>query len=100
MGQATEFDPNNALTQVKRAIKDLMTLDTEDDQDDVHYAANKLNAVLRTLNDNAACWNPDAIREFVLRQHDPLRHLNVKSVQFDRLVRQIQEDMIVKFSCH
>ena len=98
MKQATEFDSNHAFAQVKLAIKGLMALEAEDDQDDVIYAANKLNSVLRTVHDNYRSWNDEDIREFVLTKNDPLRYINVKSDRFNHIVRKIQEDMIVKFS--
>jgi hypothetical protein len=100
MGQTPEFDSNDALAQIKLAIKSLKDLQAENDEDDVYYAANKLNSVLRAVHDNYHSWNADAIREFVLSKNDPLRFINVKSDQFDRMVRNIQEEMIVKFSCH
>jgi hypothetical protein len=98
VGQTTPFDSNNALAQVKYAIKGLMNLDYEDDEDDVIYAANKLNAVLRMVHDNHLTWNDEIIREFVLSQHDPLRHIAVKSDSVRHTVRNIQHDIIVKFS--
>ncbi len=98
MKQATEFDSNNAFVQVRLAIKGLMAFECEDDEDDVIYAANKLNSVLRMVHDKYPSWNDDAIREFVLTKNDPLRFINVKSDKFSHLVRKIQEDMIVKFS--
>lgn len=100
MGQTTEFDLNDALAQIKLAIKSLKDFQAENDEDDVFYAANKLNAVLRTVHDNYRFWNGDAIREFVLSKNDPLRYISVKSDHFDRTVRNIQEEMIVKFSRH
>lgn len=100
MGQTTEFDSNEVLAQIKLAIKGLKDFQAETDEDDVYYAANKLNSVLRAVHDNRHTWNGAAIREFVLSKNDPLRYINVKSDQFDRMVRKIQEEMIVKFSCH
>lgn len=98
MGQTTQLDSNNAYVQVRHAIKGLMAFDGEDDQDDVIYTANKLASVLRTVHDNHQSWSDEAIREFVLSKHDPLRNFNVKSDQFNHMVRRIQQDMIVKFS--
>ncbi|TCV82611.1 hypothetical protein EDE11_11241 [Methylomonas methanica] len=98
MAQSTLLDSNNALAQVKCAIKGLMHSEYEDNEDDVVYAANKLNSVLRMVHDNYQSWNDEAIREFVLSQHDPLRHLRVKSDKFHITVRNIQHDIIVKFS--
>lgn len=99
MQQPTEFDSNNAFIQIKLAIKSLTDFKATTDQDDVFYAANKLNAVLRTLYDNYQAWSSDTVREFVLSKNDPLRYINVKSEQFDHMVRKIQEEMIFKFSC-
>jgi hypothetical protein len=96
--QATPSDANNALAQVKYAIKGLMHSDYDDNEDDVIYTANKLNAVLRMVHDNHQTWNDEAIREFVMRQHDPLRHIPVKSEKLHHMVRHIQQDIIVKFS--
>jgi hypothetical protein len=98
MGQTTQFDSNTAFIQVKHAILDLINFNGEDFQDDVIYTANKLNSVLRMIQDNYQSWNDEAIREFVLSKHDPLRHINYKSDQFSHKVRQIQQEMIVKFS--
>ena len=98
MGQTTQFDSNNAFVQVRLAIKGLMNFDGEDNQDDVFYAANKLNSVLRIVHDNHQSWNDETIREFVLSKNDPLRYINVKSDEFNYMVRKIQQDMIVKFS--
>lgn len=98
MSQTRPLDSNNAIAQVKYAIKGLMNLDYEDDEDDVIYTANKLNSVLRIVHDNYETWNDETIREFVLRQHDPLRHISLKSDQLHHMVRDIQHDIIGKFS--
>ena len=98
MEQTTQCDPNNAFVQVRHAIKDLVNFEGEDYQDDVIYTANKLNSVLRMVHDNYQSWNDEAIKEFVFCKNDPLRHINYKSDQFSHKVRQIQQDMIVKFS--
>ncbi len=93
-----QIDSNNAYSQVRQAIQSLMNFNGEDDRDDVLYAANKLNSVLRTVHDNYQSWNDKAIREFVIIKNDPLRYINVKSDKLNQLVRKIQEDMIVQFS--
>lgn len=98
MRQTLPLDSNNAIAQVKYAIKDLMNFNCEEDEDDVIYAANKLNAVLRIVHDNYGIWNDETIQEFVMSQHDPLRHLSVKSEKLHHMVRNIQQDIIVKFS--
>lgn len=96
--QSAPFDSNYAFAQIRYAIKDLMGFADADDEDDVFYTANKLNSVLRMVHDNYQSWNVEAIREFVLSKHDPLKHLNAKSEKFNHLVRSIQHEMIVKFS--
>lgn len=98
MRQTSPLDSNNAVAQVKCAIKDLTHLDYDDNEDDVIYTANKLNSVLRMVHDNHQAWNDEAIREFVLSQHDPLKHIPVKSDKLHHMVRHIQHDIIVKFS--
>ncbi len=98
MKQTKPLDSDNAYSQVRRKIQGLFEFKGEDDRDDVLYAANKLNSVLRTVHENYLSWGRDAIKEFVLNQHDPLRYIKVKSDQFNRLVRTIQEEMIVEFS--
>lgn len=98
MAQTTEFDSNNAFVQVRLAIKGLRDFGTADNEDDVIYAANKLNSVLRMVHDNYQSWNNEVIREFVIIKNDPLRYINVKSDQFNHMVRKIQEDMIIQFS--
>ncbi|MGY6277432.1 hypothetical protein [Methylomonas sp. MgM2] len=98
MEQTAQSDSNNAFFEVKRAIKGLKEFEVQDQEDDVIYAANKLNSVLRAVHDNYRSWNNEFIREFVLSKNDPLRYIDVKSDQFNRMVRQIQEDMIFKFS--
>lgn len=100
MEQIKEFDPNEALAQIKLAIKSLKDFQAETDEDDVYYATNKLNSVLREVHDNHRFWDSASIREFVLSKNDPLKYIKVKSDQFDRMVREIQETMIIKFSCH
>jgi len=55
--QSAPFDSNNAFAQIKYAIKDLMGFVDQDNEDDVHYTANKLNSVLRTLHDNYQALN-------------------------------------------
>lgn len=96
--QVAPFDSNNAFAQVRCAIKDLMGFADQENEDDVFYTANKLNSVLRMVHDNYQSWNVEAIREFVLNKHDPLRHLNAKSDKFSHRVRTIQHEMIVKFT--
>lgn len=98
MGQTMQFELNNAFVQVRHSIKCLMDFDGDDNQDDVVYAVNKLNSVLRMVHDNYQSWSAESIKDFVLNKNDPLRHLNVKSDEFNYLVRNIQQDMIVKFS--
>jgi len=93
-----EIDSDNAFWQVRSAIKGLMNFQGEDDEDDVIYAANKLNFVLRVVHDNHRAWNDETIRDFVLIQNDPLKHLSVKSEKLNHIVRKIQQDMIVNFS--
>ncbi len=100
MGQTKPFDPNNALLQIKHAIKDLRGGDGGDDEDDVIYTANRLNAVLRMIHDNHQSWNHEAIKELVLSKHDPLKNISVKSDEFSLRVRKIQQDMIAQFSWH
>lgn len=98
--QVAPIDSNNAFTQIRHAIKDLMGFADQENEDDVFYTANKLNSVLRMLHDNYQSWNVESIREFVLSKHDPLRHLNAnaKSDTFSHRVRTIQHEMIAKFS--
>jgi hypothetical protein len=98
MGQTTQFDSNNAYSQVRKAIQGLIDFNVEDDQDDVLYAANKLITVLRKVHDNDQSWSNEAVREFVIIKNDPLRYIHVRSDQFNQLVRTIQEDMIIQFS--
>ncbi|QPK63404.1 hypothetical protein IVG45_21825 [Methylomonas sp. LL1] len=98
MVQTKPFDSNNSLLQIKCAIKDLRNFDGVDDEDDVIYAANRLNAVLRMIDDNHSSWNNDAIRDLVLSKHDPLKNITVKSDEFNHRVRKIQQDMIAQFS--
>lgn len=98
MKQTTQIDSNIAYSQVRQQIQGLIEFNVEDDQDDVLYAANRLITVLRKLQDNYQSWSKDAIKEFVIIKNDPLRYINVKSDQFNQLVRTIQEDMIVQFS--
>ena len=98
MEQITPVDSNNAFVQVRQAIKGLMDVEHEDNEDDVIYTTNKLKSVLRMVHDNYQSWSSDAIREFVLSKHDPLRNIHVKSDKLNYMVRQIQQDMIVKFS--
>lgn len=98
MEQNAQFDSKNALTQVRQAIRGLMNFECEDNEDDVIYAANKLNSVLRMVHDNYQSWNAESIREFILSKNDPLRNIKVKSDKFNFMVRQIQQEMIVKFS--
>jgi hypothetical protein len=93
-----QFDSNNAFVQVRNAIKGLMEFDGEDNQDDVIYTVNKLTSVLRKVQDNYQSWSDDALREFVLSKNDPLRHLDFKSDELNDKVREIQQDIIVKFS--
>lgn len=99
MRQTMQFDLNNAFVQVRQEIKGLMNFDGEDDQDDVIYAANKLNSVLRMVHDNYPSWSVEGIREFVLSKNDPLKNLNAKSDKLNHMVRKIQQDIIVHFSC-
>lgn len=98
MGQTLQFDTNNAVVEVKHAISGLMNFDGMDNQDDVMYTANKLNSVLRVIQDNYQSWNDEAIREFVYSKNDPLRHIDFKSETFSHRVREIQKEMISKFS--
>ena len=98
MEQTLQIDSNNAFYQVRHAIQGLIDFNGEDDRDDVLYAANKLNTVLRMLHDNYHSWSNEAIREFVVIKNDPLRYINVKSDQLNQIVRSIQEDMILRFS--
>lgn len=98
MKQKTQFDSKNAYFQVRQSIQGLIEYNFEDDRDDVLYAANRLIAVLQMVHDNCQSWNDKAIREFVIIKNDPLRYINIKSDQFNQLVRTIQEDMIVQFS--
>jgi len=98
MAHTMQFDSNNAFVQVRNAIKGLMEFDGEDNQDDVIYTVNKLTSVLRKVQDNYQSWSDDALREFVLSKNDPLRHLDFKSDELNDKVREIQQDIIVKFS--
>ena len=98
MVQAMEFDPNMAYVQVRSEIKSLMSFNAADNQDDVIYTANKLNTVLRMVQDNYQCWSDEGIREFVLDRNDPLRNIDYQSDQFKHMVRMIQQDIIVHFS--
>lgn len=98
MKQTTQIDSNNAYSQVRQAIQSLIDFNVEDDRDDVLYAANRLITVLRKVQDNYQSWNKDAIKEFVIIKNDPLRYINVRSDEFHRMVRKIQEDMVVQFS--
>lgn len=98
MKQSIEFDSNNAFTQVRSAIAELMTFTFADREDDMLYAVNKLKSVLRSVHDNYQSWNRDTIREFVLSKNDPLRFVDLNSDQFNARVRNIQHDMITKFS--
>lgn len=92
------MDTNTAYVEVKQAIIDLKCFKGEENEDDVFYAANKLNSVLRIIYDNYQNWSRDSLRHFVLRQHDPLKNIKVKSELFSYLVRSIQFAMILKFS--
>ncbi len=98
MLQTKQLDSTNAYSKVRQAIQVLIDYNFEDDRDDVLYAAYRLIAVLQTVHDNCLSWNDKAIREFVIIKNDPLRYINVKSDQFNQLVRSIQEDMITQFS--
>jgi len=98
MQQTTQIDSTTAYSKVRSAIQGLIEFDGDDDRDDVLYAANKLNSVLRALHDNYLSWNKETIKEFVLSQHDPLRYIKIKSDELSYMVRSIQENMIVQFS--
>jgi len=98
MEQIMQTDSNNTFSQIRHAIQCLIEFNGEVDRDDVLYAANKLIAVLRKVHDNYQSWSNEAIWEFVIIKNDPLRYINVKSDQFNHMVRKIQEDMIVRFS--
>ena len=100
MGQTTNFDSSHAWAQIKYAIKSLHDFAEVDNEDDVIYTSNRLNAVLRMIDDRRDAWNQDAIRELVLRQHDPLKNINVKSQAFIHRVRAIQQEMIARCSWH
>lgn len=92
------MDTNTAYVEVKQAIIGLKDFNGAENEDDVFYAANKLNAVLRIVYDNYQMWNRDSISDLVLKQHDPLKYISVKSEAFNYLVRTIQHTMIIKFS--
>jgi len=98
MQQTTQIDSTNAYSKVRYAIQGLIEFHSDDDRDDVLYAAYKLNSVLRTVHDNYLFWNKETIKEFVFSQNDPLRYIKVKSDKLDQMVRSIQENMIVQFS--
>ena len=98
MQHKTQIAPANAYSKVRHAIQGLIEFEGEDDRDDVLYAANKLNSVLRRVQDDYLSWNKETLKEFVLNQHDPLRYIKVKSDKLNHIVRMIQEDMIVQFS--
>jgi hypothetical protein len=98
MGYATPIDADKAYVEVKTEIKGLLSFADEYDQDDVMYTVNKLATVLRTVLDNYQNWGGNAIREFVLGKHDPLKNIDVKSDKFAHRVRSIQQDIILQFS--
>ncbi|MGR8930240.1 MAG: hypothetical protein ACU836_06325 [Gammaproteobacteria bacterium] len=98
MSVIKKYDQNNTYMEVKQAIKGLRHFDNLDNEDDIIYAINKLNSVLRMVHDNCQSWTNEAIRDFVLKKNDPLRYICVNSDTFNDLVRKIQEDMIVKYS--
>lgn len=100
MEQTTTFEPNTVLLQLQYAIRELRHFDGIDDEDDVIYTTNRLNAVLRMIHDNHRTWHQDVVRDVVLRKHDPLKNISAKSHAFSDRVRKIQQDMISQFTWH
>ena len=98
MTQASQFDSNFAFAQVRNEIKELMSFDSGNYQDDVIYVVNKLTAVSRIVFENFQSWNDEGIRDFVLSKHDPLKNIDFKSDTFSDRVRRIQEQIIIEFS--
>jgi hypothetical protein len=96
MSPINPADLHTPYSEVKQAINGLRSLSKDDD--DIAYIANKLNTVLQSVYENACSWNGELIYEFVLTQHDPLKNLSKIPEHLNHLVRQIQNDIVIKFS--